>query len=394
MKQIINICCIGLLISIAGGCTRMALEPVENDGTAPGPISQPVVENLNGAVSITFTPPSDPDLAYVKARYTTKEGVVRENSVSRYTNKITLEGFADESSYTVTLNAVDKGENVSTAVEVVANPLKPIYRIAFDSLKTTADFGGLNVSFKNPTEANLAIVVLTNDSLGHFVPTYTNYTDLKSGSFTARGFAAVERTFGVFVRDRWGNISDTLITTITPFFEEQLDRTKMRGYSLPTDAALGYSGSFAGLFDNNFGSVLSYYHSDGKTGMPQWFTFDMGVEAKLSRLVYYLKPEEAKYYDEHSPRVVEIWGSLAPNPNGSFDDSWTLLTTYTMEKPSGSPQGSPLTQADKSFIQQGITIPIPVDAPKVRHIRFKTLKNWGNTVYVYVYEIQMFGDTH
>ena len=393
MKHSIIYSLMAATILLAGSCTRNSPGPSESDGSAPGPITQPVVENLNGSVRISFTAPSDPDLAYVKARYTTKDGVVRENKVSRYSNKITLDGFPDESNYVITLNAVDKGENVSAPVEVTATPLKPVYRQAFDSLSATADFGGLNVSFKNWTEANLAIVVLSNDSLGNFVPTGTHYTDLKAGNFSVRGFAAEERKFGVFVRDRWGNISDTMNVTVTPFFEEQLDRTKMKAYPLPTDAVLGYSGTYAGLFDNNFG-INSYYHSDGKTGMPQQFTFDMGVEAKLSRMMFYLKPDKAKYFDEHSPRVIEIWGSNAPNPDGSYDNSWTLLTTYTMEKPSGTPQGSPLTQADINFIEQGITVPFPVDAPKVRYIRFRTLKNWGNTVYVYVFEIKMFGDSH
>ncbi|WEK35152.1 MAG: DUF5000 domain-containing lipoprotein [Candidatus Pseudobacter hemicellulosilyticus] len=389
MKCIFYSCCIGLLLMAS--CTRMALEPVDNDGKAPGPVSQPVVENRNGSVSITFTPPADPDLAYVTASYTTRSGITRENKVSRYSNVVTLDGFPDEDNYVITLQAVDKGENKSTPVEVTAKPLKPVYRLAFDSLAAEADFGGINISFKNWTEANLAIVVLTNDSLGNFVPTYTHYTDLKSGNFSARGFDAVERTFGIFVRDRWGNISDTMNVTVVPFFEQLLDRTKMKAYALPTDAALGYSGTFAGLFDNRF-DINSYYHSDGKTGMPQQFTFDMGVSAKLSRMVFYLKPDQAKYYDEHSPRIIELWGSESPNPDGSYDDTWTLLTTYTMEKPSGSAQGSPLTQADINFIEQGITVPIPVDAPKVRHVRFKTLRNWGNTIYVYVFEIQMFGD--
>ncbi|MET0464234.1 MAG: DUF5000 domain-containing lipoprotein [Chitinophagaceae bacterium] len=380
-----------LLLLAAGSCTKLELGPSENDGQAPGPVSNALVKNLNGAVEITFTPPSDPDLAYVKAKYTTKDGIVRENKVSRYSNKISLEGFADMDEYVVTMNAVDKGENASSPVEVRVKPLKPIYQLAFDSLAMTADFGGLNVNFRNFTQASLAYVVLTNDSLGNFVPTYTNYTDLRSGSFSARGFAAVEREFGVFVRDRWGNKSDTAMIRVTPYYEVQLDRTKMRAYSLPTDAALGYSGTFAGLFDNRF-DINSYYHSDGRTGMPQWFTFDMGVDAKLSRMVYYLKPDRTKYYDEHSPQIIEVWGSTAPNPNGSFDDTWKLLTSYTMPKPSGSPAGTPLTQADINFVEEGITVPFPVDAPKVRHIRFKTLRNWGNTNYVYVFEIKMFGD--
>ncbi|MFT3825310.1 MAG: DUF5000 domain-containing lipoprotein [Chitinophagaceae bacterium] len=391
MKRIIIIACsIWLLIATAGSCTRSEIGPVDNDGTAPGPVTNPIVQNLNGSVAITFTAPSDPDLAYVKAKYTTKDGIVRENRVSRYSNKITLDGFADESEYVVTLNAVDKGENVSTPVDIKCKPLKPVYRIAFDSLKLAADFGGLNVAFQNPTEANLAIVVLTNDSLGHFMPAYTNYTDLKAGNFSVRGYAAVERRFGVFVRDRWGNISDTTMITITPFFEEQLQSSLMKGVQLPTDAVIGYYGSFAGLFDNSL-ALTSYYHSDGKTGMPQWFTFDMGVTAKLSRLVYFMK--STAMFNEHAPKVVEIWGSESPNLNGSFDDSWKLLTTYTMEKPSGLPLGE-LTQADINFANDGPTITFPIDAPKVRYIRFKTLKSWGNTSYVQVFEIKMYGDSH
>lgn len=390
MNRIIYTCSIWIIMATAISCTRDKTGPVENDSTPPLPVTNPVVENLHGAVTITFTTPSDPDLAYVKARYTTRDGIVRESTASRYSNKITLEGFADENSYVITLQAVDKGENVSTPVDITAKPLKPVYKMVFESLKLAADFGGLNVEFENPTEANLAIVVLTNDTLGHFVPAYTNYTDLKTGNFSARGFAAAERKFGVFVRDRWGNISDTTLITVTPFFEEQLQSSLMKAYSLPTDAALGFYGTFAGLFDNSL-AATSYYHSDGKTGMPQWLTFDMGVTAKLSRLVYYMKP--TALFNEHNPKVVEIYGSNAPNPNGSFDGTWTLLATYTMVKPSGLPLGE-LSQADLNFANEGATITFPIDAPKVRHIRFKTLKNWGNTSYVNIFEIKMFGDSH
>lgn len=389
MKQILLICCTAFFMMASSSCKQNELGPVENDGIAPGPVSNLSVLNLNGAATITFTAPTDPDLAYVKASYTTKDGIVRETKVSRYNNKITLEGFADTDPYKVTLTAVDKGENASSSVDVTVSPLEPLYKIAFETLKTNRDFGGINISLENAKKASLAVVVLTDDSLKNFVPAQTFYTDLKDVSFSVRGFKAVERKFGVVVRDRWGNKSDTLNVNLTPLFEERLARTAMSGFGLPTDATLGHNGTYAGLFDDNL--TGGWYHSADGNVMPQWFTFNMGVTAKLSRLVYFMKPN--KYFDEHNPRVVEIYGSNAPNPNGSFDESWTLLTTYTMTKPSGLPAPQ-LSQADVTAATEGATITFPLDAPRVRYIRFKTLKNWGNTPYVTVYELRMFGDSH
>jgi hypothetical protein len=389
MRQILLICCIGLFMMTANSCKRNELGPVDNDGVAPGPVSNLSVLNLNGAATVTFTSPTDPDLAYVKAKYTTKDGIVRETKVSRYNNKITLEGFADTDTYTVTLTAVDKGENASPSVNITVNPLKPIYKIAFETIKTARDFGGINIKVDNPNGASLAVIVLTDDSLKNFVPAQTFYTDVKDVNFSVRGFKAIDRKFGIVVRDRWGNRSDTLDVNLTPLFEERLSRTAMSGFTLPTDATLGHSGTYAGLFDDNL--TGGWYHSADGNVMPQWFTYNMGVTAKLSRLVYFMKPN--KYFDEHNPRIVEIYGSNAPNPDGSFDSSWTLLTTYTMVKPSGTPAPQ-LTQADITAAQEGATITFPLDAPRVRYIRFKTLKNWGNTPYVSVYEIRMFGDSH
>lgn len=389
MKQILFICFMGLCMVIMSACKQNILEPVENDEIPPGPVSNLSVLNLSGAATVTFVSPTDPDLAYVKAKYRTKDGKVRETKVSRYVNKITLEGFADTDTYTVTLTAVDKSENDSSPVEVAVNPLEPPYKVAFSTLKADRDFGGINISLLNTKKANLAVVVLTHDAVKNFVPTQTNYTDVENVVFSVRGFQPIERTFGIVVRDRWGNKSDTLRVKLVPLFEERLDRTKMNGYRLPTDPTLAYGGTFPGLFDGN--TTGGFYHSSNGNVMPQWFTYDMGVTAKLSRLVYFMKPN--RLFDEHNPKIVEIYGSNAPNPDGSFDSSWTLLTGFTMEKPSGTPAPQ-LTQADLTAAAEGATITFPLDAPTVRYIRFKTLRNWGNTAFVSVYEIQMFGDSH
>src|SRR3546814_13409280 len=80
--------------------------------------------------------------------------------------------------------------------------------------------------------------------------------------------------------------------------------------------------------------------------MPQWFTFDMGVTAKLSRLTWFMRP--GFFYSLHNPRIVEIWGTNEYDPDGSFD-SWTLLTTNEQIKPSGLTVGQ-LSNADMDEI--------------------------------------------
>jgi len=369
-------------------CRQEHLGPIEKDKVAPGPVTTVSVENLHGSARISYSLPGDADLLYIRAVYTSKEGAVRETKVSRTNRNLTVVGFGDTSAYQVKLYAVDKSENVSPAVDVTVHPLSSSIWMVHDSLTVSPDFGGINVVFSNFTEDNLAIVVLSNDSLGQFVPIYTNYTNLKSGNFSARGLPAVPTKFGIYVRDRWGNISDTMLVTLTPLFEELLDRTKMHGIVLPTDAPLGYDGNIDGLFDGNVHD--GFYHTGDAARMPQWFTFDMGVTAKLSRLSWYMR--DGFFYSLHNPKVVEIYGSNAPNPDGSFDASWTLLVSHTQTKPSGLPDGQ-LSQDDIDAANAGETVVFPLNTPKVRYIRFKTLKNWSNGTYVNFYELKMWGDT-
>jgi len=390
MKRLINRWCIGMLMVIAAqACKQSEIIPTVNDGVAPGPIKEVTVENLNGAAKLKYTLPSDPDILYVKAVYTTKQGVERETKVSYYNNSITVTGFGDTDAYVVKLYAVDKGGNVSQPVSVTVNPLTPAFKLVRNSLKAVANFGGIDVTYQNLDGADIALVVLMNNELGDFAPVNTSYTNLKQGTFITRDLKAVETEFGVYVRDRWGNISDTLKVTLTPIFEVKLDRKLMKQLILPTntDAPLGYGGSVAGLFDGGVTDGGMYHTGDGGT-MPKWFTYDMGVTAKLSRMAWFMRP--GFFYDLHSPRKVEIWGSNNPDPDGSFT-GWTLLTAHEQIKPSGLPNKQ-LTQADNDAAAAGETITFPLDAPAVRYIRFKTLSNWSNGTYVQIYEIYMWGN--
>lgn len=390
MKRLIYRLSLCLLVAmVTQACKQSAIAPIENDGVAPGPVTGVTVTNLSGAAKITYKVPPDLDLLYVRAVYTTKQGETRETKVSSYNNNLTVVGFGDTDSYEVKLYAVDKGGNVSQPTSVTVKPLTAPFKLIRNSLQVTANFGGIDVAYQNSTEADIAIVILMNNSVGDFVPVNTGYTNLKQGVLLTRGLQAAEAKFGVYVRDRWGNLSDTLTINLTPLYEVRLDRTLMKEVKLPTDATLGFSGTVSALFDGvSITGAAPYYHSNSGNVMPQWFTYDMGVTAKISRMVWWMR--SGFYFDLHAPRKVEIWGSNNPAADGSFN-GWTLLTTYEQIKPSGLPNGQ-LSTADNEAALAGETITIPLDAPKVRYIRWKTLRNWSDGPYVNFTEIAMYGD--
>src|SRR3546814_8490330 len=64
----------------------------------------------------------------------------------------------------------------------------------------------------------------------------------EEGFFSARGFESKPTVFGVFVEDRWGNVSDTLVSELTPLFEEEIPKPFQK-YVLPTDNTALYSSS-------------------------------------------------------------------------------------------------------------------------------------------------------
>jgi hypothetical protein len=388
MEKFINKLCTGLLIlATTQACKQSDIAPIVNDGVAPGSVTEVTVTNLSGAATLKYKLPSDPDVLYVSAVYKTKQGVERETKVSYYNNTITIYGFADTDPYEVKLYAIDKGGNVSQSTSVTVNPLTPPYQLIRNSLSAIANFGGIDVSYQNASEASVAMVVVAPNSLGDLAAVNTNYTNLKQGTFLTRGLNAVETKFGIYVRDRWGNVSDTLKVTLAPLYEEKLDRTKMKSFIINnTDAGLYSTNySYARLFD---GDLTSSYQSASTASMPQWFTYDMGVTAKISRMTWWMRA--GFYFDLHCPKKVEIWGSNNPAADGSFT-GWVKLAEYEQTKPSGLPNGQ-LSTADNDAAIAGETITMPLDVPSVRYIRFKTLSNWSNGTYSQVQEIAMWGN--
>lgn len=368
--------------------------PFSSNPTVPTPISEIIAESLPGSIRLTYKIPDDNIISYVKAECTVN-GVLREVKASAYQNTLTIDGFPNTNTYEINVYTVSRSEVYSDAVTVRAQPLTPPFLDIFASLNLFQDFGGATVSFKNPNEADIAISLIYEDSLGFWEMAETYYTKKKEGNISARGFKPERTKFGVYVRDRWNNITDTLVKDLVPIFEKQLDRTKFKEVKLPTDqeAAWGWVMPYIwdGIIVNNINMDKPGFHTAPGRGWPHWFTFDLGVEAKLSRYKFWQRGASPYVsFNDRNIKKFEIWGSLNPNLNGAFDESWTLLLEGEVIKPSGLPLGE-LSDEDIAEIVNGSEFIFPPDTPITRFIRIKVLETWTGADSFYIMQVAFWG---
>jgi len=379
-----------MALFITYGCDNDDNSPIDKDKTAPGQIFNAEVKSMPGAALVTYSLPSDDDLLYVLARYTNKKGKTFDFRASYYTNHILLEGFGDTDEYTVDFYAVDRSENKSAPVTLKIIPLTPQIQLTAQSLEMKADFGGMSFTFENETESNLSFVVVTSDVDGSLMAAETFYTKMASTKFAIRGYGAEPRLFGIVVQDKWGNQSDTLYQNLTPIYEVKLDKSLFRPKIFPNDApATHWDGSLEYMWNDIVNDKAAHTGNDATTA-PKHISFDLGVEAKLSRINVKTIPDDKHWFNDVSPRIYEIWGSIDPDPSGSFD-SWIKLVSIENVKPSGLSVGT-ITEDDRIVGRNGDDADIPIEMPKVRYLRIRCLKNWSNNTNICISEVTLWGD--
>ncbi len=368
-------------------------KPLVVIGKIPDPVTNIKVENLPGAAKLTYRLPTDnPNLMYVKAEFET-QGKKRNAISTYYNNTLLVEGFGDTLTYELKVYTVNRDEIHSEPVIVNIKPLSPPVMTTFESLVIKEDFGGSRVNFVNETMAELAITVIYKDKDGFWVKDETMYTKQKSANFAVRGFEPVPTTFGVYVEDKWGNMSDTLISELTPLYETKIPKPYSK-IVLPTDNTTLYnpSNSMEKMWDDNNTSGSSIYYTAPNSGVPTWFTFDLRVTAKLSRFLYQQRntPEVVRW-SYGNPRYFEIWGMSEYPPGDGSWDGWTKLMDVESVKPSGLPVGQN-SDEDIALMMKGEEFNFPLDAPPVRFIRIKVNRTWNNTTFIHIAELTFWGE--
>lgn len=371
MKRILNSFFICLTVMVAA-CKKDIHGPLTSDGATPGSVSNFSVENLPGAARITYTLPENEDVLYVQAEYERVDGQITKSKSSYYNNYVLLEGFRDSTEREVRVSVISKSGKQSAVETVKVKPrMSPIFLVR-KSLQVNEDFGGLHFSYQNPVGTDVAIVTLS-DTSGTYEPVNTYYSKLKTGTFSIRGFNAESRKFGFFVRDRWGNNSDTLSLTMTPIPEVRLDRSKFRQVILPGDVPAETAWgdmSIPRLWDGSKDG-WDMWHS-APHDIPMWITMDLGVSTQLSRVVVWQRQDETRYmFSQNNVKKLELWGTNQPAADGSWD-GWTKLVEHEVIKPSGLPIETNSAE-DITAAQNGSEIIMPFHEP-VRYIRVKVIE--------------------
>lgn len=375
---------------------------VSTDPTKPDPITNVKVDNINGGALITYTLPKTQNLLYVLAEYTIRDGKPMQAKSSYYTDTIRVEGFAEEKEYTVKLTAVSRAEVKSDPVEVKIKPLTPVFKLVRSTLTIDPTYSGVSIKGTNKIKMLENVVLLEYDNI---TKSY-NVVDQRYRAdsvikYSVRGYDTMEHKFGVYVSDKWGNVSDTLIQTIKPLYDVMLAKNKFSPYRLASDAQLYDASAGFGpveyLWDDNTGTG---WHTSANLTFPIFVTFDMGVSVKLNHFVMWERYDDYAY-KHNNPKTFTIWArndtpqdAVLPQVSNEGDvvSGWTNIGNYRYPDPPSGNTPPNITESDKQFVKDGVDFDIAVGNVKMRYIRIAVGSTWAGSTDAHIMELNMYAD--
>ncbi|SFK56227.1 protein of unknown function [Porphyromonadaceae bacterium KH3CP3RA] len=396
MKPIYILFCLSILFSCKGDFEH---EPIGGKGgPAPDPVKNVrVLRNTPGGAVLAYDLPENVDIQYIRAEFTTSSGSVRDVKASAYLDTLAISGLGDTSPRIVRLYTVNRKESVSQPVEVTINPLTPPIESIRNSLEFSVDFGGFLLRFNdNDVKEEVSVYVLkqTGDQ-EELVEHQILYTAQQSGTLTVRGLPSEENLFGVYVRDRWDNVSDTLFFSLTPWREDYLDKKLFKYIAIAGDVTWNnYSG---GANERAYDDVIgngNYIHTPYPVEFPHRYTLDLGVKVQLSRFLLWQRPGADVLYQHGAPKYYRVYGRATDPGAGNINDpldGWILLTECHSVKPSGLPLGQNSAE-DEAYAAAGEEFVFPRDIPEVRYVRFEMLESWSGMLCSVVSELAFYGE--
>src|SRR3546814_19554256 len=136
-----------------------------------------------------------------------------------------------------------------------------------------------------------------------------------------------------------------LVKELTPLYEENLDKENFRPLILPTDAPKYNQSVLTNLWSDNIegygAGTTGWYRTANGSGMPQHFTFDLGVKVKLGRYQLWQRgvvSQTSLLYAGGSPRIWEVSGSNERGHMGG-EGVWVKLLYCEIIIRSGMPHG-------------------------------------------------------
>lgn len=369
--------------------------PQVGSGAVPQKVSNVQVVNTPGGAAISYTIPKDTVLLYVKAVYKLGNGRQAETKASYFSNSLLIEGMADTLEHEVTLYSVSRSEVQSEPTVVKIKPLEPPILRVFKSLQVTTAFGGFNLTASNATRDDIVVNVLGKNVYGEYEVDINKsvYTNADTIIAKIRGLDTLEYRYGFTISDKWGNVTDTLFKTFRPLYEAEFSKANFSALVLPGDAPQVTNGAaLPYAWDNKLGwPNTSFTHQVNGGDKPHMITFNLGTTGKISRIWIRPFPEGDRYYYLTTMKRFEIYGSASPSLSGELDNSWHLLGSYEVVKPSGTPYGSD-SNTDQATAAAGFNWEVDLNAPKVQYIRIRCLENFAGGTAQSINELSVYGD--
>src|SRR5690606_30816503 len=423
----------------------LGIEQLDLGTNKPEKLTVDKVVPVPGGLEIYFSlPAGNPNHSQVVATYINRAGVEVEFMVSRYSNKILVEGFYGTNEVTVEMAVVDESGNKSDVTYVRERPQLSPVEIARQSLVASPAFGGVKLERDNNQGLPFAIHVLTEDEIQKGVktliedPAKTIYSsDSLNTAVYLRQYDNVEQVFGFVLSDKWGNRTDTLIQLITPYKEDVIDYNLVRGVTFfnpnpiystvsldyavagvnpvtgldndaPThSAAFAPVTMFNGVTTGNHFLARKYYtqppgsSSSERTYIDDaYVTVDLRQDLRLSRVQIYPRASSSYLYSRSSVKRFRIWGTDDENTTrwSKFPEGWTLIGEYEGRMPA-NPASITQEETDYFYYRQEYAIaednvnPEATPTASFRYMRLQLMESYTKNENFYtINEFKMFGE--
>jgi hypothetical protein len=378
------------------GCNEDKHEPNGSDNIPPGKVVVNSIINRPGGAVIKFTPPTDLDLLYIKGKYFNEKDEKKEVIVSSYIDSLNINGFGLAGNYEVQVTALDLGNNESAPVTAEISPLEAPIHAILESIQGIEDFGGINISYENPTRASVSLNMSIENENGDVVFKESFYTSQSNSSYSFRGYESKLTVFVIYVEDRWGNQTEQRKFEVTPLEDVFLDKQLFSIVPMPGDESFSEYGFSANqIWDGSWSNQWNCGHTNFLS-LPHQLSIDLGQNVKLNRFKLYQRGG-SELYKHGNPREFRLYGRENLDNLPIYDpskpgDGWILLGDFESFKPSGLPPGSN-TEEDYLFQDNGEDFVFSLEARKknIRYIRFVNDRSWNNQMVTVIGELSFWG---
>ena len=371
---------------------------VPNGLTYPGPVENVVAKPGNERIEIAWKNSADPKV--VKARifwnnYTEFVEVDIDPNMdvdSHIINPI------EENTYSFVIRTYDAKDNVSIPVEVMGAvygegyahslPNRILRNRFYDGQSLTLEWAGaaktetgVSLNFTDTDGENQHIVVDRSETTT-LIPDFDVDHPLVYSTMYMPDSLAID----IFYAPKVETTIDATVLVPKPWTE----------YILPGDIRQ-YNAAFPirNIWNGTLTGANACFYSQENQPLPCTFTWDMGVNVILKRMRLLPRDSETDRWTRGHPKVFEIYGSQAPNPDGSLDGSWLPLGRFECVKPSS---GTTITQEDLDLARDGIDFEFVKNEfadpdVAVRYIRFRAISTFGSETLspVAIQEISFWG---